>query len=326
MTDSGGCYVVLHVGNPPSTGTENPSPLVVRDGSTRFELSPDTWIEKLGQLAPRIQRACDPPHCNYDPNRLPHNNLYAFVRRVPTDGSSKKDAMDRLLGTVILSRLIHPTSTGDRYIARVFDLGREDSPIEAIERRGISPDVFPGSKGRDWLSTDDAKELKRLMPWLSKNKPMHPRVRRALFNHEYAMRSGYLDMQWILVVSGLEALFNVGGKNPKWQFQVRVLQRSRELGVAVTDGDLSSAYDLRSKVAHGDGFLSNWGTILPETEHRCLYEKLESVLRGTVRTCLLDESFGNFFRDDNAVEHRWSCGPKPKKRGANRAAPNPLVP
>jgi hypothetical protein len=230
--------------------------------------------------------------------------------------------MDQLLGTVVLSRLIQPTSAGDRYIARIFDNGRADSPIEAIERRGISPDVFPSSKGRDWLSAEDAKELKGLMPWLSKNKPMHPRVRRALFNHEYAMRSYYLDMQWILVVSGLEALFNIGDRSCKRQFCARVGQRTEELGVALEEDDLSSAYALRSKIAHGDGFLSHWETILPETKHRSLYEKLESVLRSTVRSCLLDESFGNIFRDDNALKDRWPCGSKPKKGGGARPDPD----
>jgi len=130
-------------------------------------------------------------------------------------------------------------------------------------------------------------------------------------------------MQWFLVVSGLEALINVEEeKVPKWQFRVRVRQLAEKLGVALVDDDLLKAYDLRSKIAHGDGFLSHWETILPETEHRGLYEKLGSVLRGTVRNCLLDENFGDFFRDDNAVKKRLPCGPKTKKRGRTQADPD----
>jgi hypothetical protein len=326
MTDSsGGCYVILHVGNAPSPGTKNPSPLVVGDGSTRFELNADTWIEKLGQLAPKIQRACEPRHHNYDPGKRHLDNLYAFVRRVPTDGSSLEEAQKQLLGTVALSRLIHPTRTGDRYFARVLDIGRGDSQIEAILTKGVSPDVYIDSKYPDWLSVADAEKLSKLMPWLSGGKRKHPKVWRAIWNHEYAMRSGYLDMQWILVVSGLEALFNTKDKKDKdhkWQFCERVRQRAQELGVALTDSDLSSAYDLRSKIAHGDGFLSSWETILPEMEHRGLYQKLESVLRSTVRKCLLDESFGDLFRDDDAVKNRWQCRPKPKKGGGIRANPD----
>jgi hypothetical protein len=313
ITDSpGGCYVILHVGNPPSHDTANDHwPPVVQDGSTRFDLSADIWIERLGQLAPKIQKACEPPHYNYDPNKLPHNNLYAFVRRVPTDGGSKTQALEQLLGTVVLSRLIHPTSTGDRYLARVFDFGGEDSPIEAIERRGISPDVFPGCKGQDWLSVDDAKELRTLMKWLSRDKAMHRRVRRALWNHEYAMRSCYLDVQWIFAVSGLEAMVNVGDKDNKWQFRDRVRQLAQEFRVALTDPDLSRAWDLRSKIVHAESFLSNLQTILPSTQHRGLYEKLESVLRKTVYRCLMDESYGDCFRDAAAVKALLPLGPKP---------------
>ena len=39
---------------------------------------------------------------------------------------------------------------------------------------------------------------------------MLDRVRRAYWNHAYAMRTAYLDMRLPLVVSGLEALVNVG--------------------------------------------------------------------------------------------------------------------
>jgi hypothetical protein len=43
------------------------------------------------------------------------------------------------------------------------------------------------------------------------------------------------------------------------------------------------------------------------SEHHPLYEKLEEVLRQTVREALLDSSFGDFFRDDAAVAASWKC-------------------
>ena len=43
------------------------------------------------------------------------------------------------------------------------------------------------------------------------------------------------------------------------------------------------------------------------SEHNPLYDKLEEVLRQTVREALLDNSFGDFFRDDAAVVARWKC-------------------
>jgi len=223
MSDSlpRGCYVILHIGDPPSHGVEKDhSRLVVQDGSVPFKLGDDTWIERLdAQLAMHIQEACEPPHYKIDSARY-NRHLYAFVRRVPESG--KNEAMTQLKATVALSRLIHPTSTGDRYCANVVHFGLEDSAILAIQNRGVCPDVFPGDGNRDWLSVDDAEDLRQLMPWVSKNKTMHPRVHRAFWNHEYAMRSYYLDVRWIFAVSGLEALISVEKNDLAQQFCNRV--------------------------------------------------------------------------------------------------------
>jgi hypothetical protein len=318
MTHSpaGGCYVILHVGNAPSRGMErHHSPLVVQDGSTPFKLDDDIWIERLdAQLAIRIQEACEPRHYNFTSNSIPYNkHIYAFVRRIPGVDGGKNEAVTQLMATVALSRLIHPTSTGDRYCASVFHLGSEDSPIQAIQKRGVCPDVFPGGKNQDWLSVEDAEALRRLMPWLSKNKTMHRRVHRAFWNHEYAMRSYYLDVRWIFAVSGLEALTSVGKDNLARQFCDRVRRLAVKFKIDLTVDDLQRAYTLRSKLVHAENFLFGLETVLPQTQHTDLYEKVESVLRATVRHCLLDESFGDFFRDDAAVKARWPLSPKPKK-------------
>jgi len=99
-------------------------------------------------------------------------------------------------------------------------------PDQAIERGqvkltkpGISPDVLLSRHQRDWISAEDAECLRQLMPWASKKKLMHERVHRAFWNHEYAMRSFYLDTRWPIVVSGLEALLNVGEQNSGPQFK-----------------------------------------------------------------------------------------------------------
>jgi len=177
----------------------------------------------------------------------------------------------------------------------------------------MSPDVFLGNNHRDWLSLEDAEHLRRLMPWLSKDKRMHDRVQRAYWNHEYAMRSCYLDARWILVVSGLEALISIGEKNLSWQFRDRVRQLAAEFQIGFTDDDLRASYKLRSKLVHAESFLFGLETILPKSQHNDLYQKLEALLRMTLRRCLLEENFGSFFSDDAAVEARWPLNPKPKK-------------
>jgi hypothetical protein len=295
---------VLHVGNGPShTDVESGPPLVVTDAN-RFPLNGEIWIERLDeQLAKRIQVACEPPHYNTN-NFVQDRHLYAFLRRAFDSEASRYEGMVELQMLIALSRLVHPTTVGDRYCALIFDFGHEDSVIQAIQFRGISPDVTLTTQ-RDWLSVGDGEELRKLMPWLSKTKRMHDRVRRAYWYHEYAMRSAYLDMRWPLVVSGLEALISTGEHNNKRQFCTGVQKLANHFNVGLTAGDLSKAYKLRSKLVHAESFLYNLGSVLPQNDHNPLYEKLEGVLRTTIKQCLVDATFGSFFCDDHAVQGKW---------------------
>jgi hypothetical protein len=307
------CYIVLHVGSGPTRAAEQfGSPLIVRDGNNRFTLTNDIWIERLDkQFATNIQKACQPPHYNMgaaDNDR----HLYAFVRRATAGEKTKYEGMTELHGLIALSRLVNPTSTGDRYSALVFNYGAKDSAIFSIQYSGMSDVFLAPAKPRDWLSVDDGNTLLKLMPWLSRK--MHDRVHHAYWNHEYAMRSYYLDARWTLVVSGLEALINVGEAEVAWQFRDRVRQLAGEFQINLSDNDLRLAYKLRSKLVHAESFLSGLQTVLPTADHSALYDKLESLLRMTVRRCLLDQTFGDSFRDAAAVKARWPLSPNPNRR------------
>jgi hypothetical protein len=276
----------------------------VQNDGDRFQLRDDIWIERLDeQLAKNIQQACEPPHYNTQ-GRPWDLHLYAFVRRVPKEEKSNHEGMSDLFTTVALSRLINPTSTGERYCAKVFQYGLKDSPIQAIQFRGISPDVFLGKNPRDWLSVEDGEALRKLMPWASQ-KPMHSRVHRAYWYHEYATRSYYLDARWPLVVSSFEALVNVDDQHVRQQFRERVKQIADEFQVRITAGELNKAYTLRSKLVHGEKFLFSLETVLPKSQQSEIYEKLELILRKTICRCLEDEQFSNHFRDKQAVKNRW---------------------
>ena len=300
----------MHIGSGPSYAEiEAGARLVIGEGEI-FQLDEDIWIERLGkQLATRIQRACEPPHYGIGSGE-DDRHLYAFVRRVRTSDKGY-EGLGELHAVLALSRLVNPTTVGDRYCAHVFQVDVEESPIKAISPRGMSPDVLLSSRHRDWLSVGDAESLRNLMPWVSTEKRMHDRVHRAYWNHEYAMRSFYLDMRWPLVVSGLEALINVGKDDNKWQFRDRVGQLATEFKIVLTDTDLINAWDLRSKLVHGERFLYGLETVLPKDQQNDLYERLEELLRVTVRRCLLKEEFGDLFRDDAAVESNWPLGAKP---------------
>ena len=309
------CYVVLHIGAGPGVGVEQQigSPIIVRNGSIRFDLGSDIWIEKLDeQLAKNIQTACEPPHYKISSTGF-DRHLYAFVRPVPSTEKTNYEGMSEIHAAIALSRLVNPTSIGDRYCARVFDFNGKDSPIQAIQYRGSS-DVFLSATSRDWLSVADGETLRKLMPWSSKGKLMHERVHRAYWNHENAMRSAYLDIRWTLVVAGFEALVNTKDSDVAWQFRDRVRQLADEFNINLTADDLRISYKLRSKLVHAQGFLFGLQNILPPNQHNDLYLRLESLLRQTVRRCLLDQKFGDSFRDAAAVNKRWRLSPNPNRR------------
>jgi len=297
----------LHIAAGPSREQiETVAPLVAICEGDRFELSDDMWIERLNEeLAKHIQEACEPSH--YNVGKSDHDrHLYAFIRRVPNPEERRYAGMTDLHGAVALSRLIHPTSTGDRYSALVWDFPSKDSTIQAIRFFGVSPDVVLGREAKnDWLSVEDGEGLRKLMPWLSKGRDMHRRVHRAYWNYDYAMRSYYLDLRWILIVSGLEALVSTRPTDNKRQFRGGVGKLATHFGIALTGSELEDAWKLRSKVVHGEGFLSQLEAHVPTHEHNALYEKLELLLRMTLLKSLQDSDFGESFQNDGSVEKCW---------------------
>lgn len=294
------CYVALHLGTGPSNLDQKNSSTPMVAANSRFQLCDDIWIERLEeQLAKNVYMACEPAHYKIE-SRVLDQHLYAFVRRVPEKETRNYEGLEMLHTVLALSRLIRPTSIGSRYCAKIYQCGMAESNIYAVQYRGISPDVFLSSYASDWLSVEDAEELRKLMPWLTK--ATFDRIYRALWYHEYAMRSSVLDLRLPLAVTGLEALINTDATGNKKQFCGRVSQLAMTFGI---DLDVEKAWVLRSKLAHAEAFLYGLGNILPQREHTPLYEKLEEVLRSTVRRSLLDQSFAEGFKDADAVRSHW---------------------
>lgn len=222
------------------------------------------------------------------------------MRGIPKNEATRNEGLLDLLTVIVLSRFIHPTSTGERYCANVLRFGQPNLPILALQLAG-NPDVFLGDNSRDWLAPKDGLALLELMPWVSPSKRMYPRIHRAYWNHEQAMRTYFLDMRWNLVVSGLEALITTHDHRVRQQFVRRVGHLASEFGVALSETELHNAYTLRSKLAHAQSFLYDLHAALPPDEHSPLYDKLESLLRATVKKCLLDEGLAERFANKEAV-------------------------
>jgi hypothetical protein len=224
------CYVILHLTDGPSQAdVKAGARVIVEEGDAPYYFTNDIWMERLGkELAKKIQRACQPRHFNID-DVVHDRHLYAFVKRITAPEKSKFEGISELFGLMALSHLVHPTSIGDRYCARIFRYGDENSPIEAVRFYGVSPDVSLIDGRRDWLSAGDGKTLTQLVPWLSAN--MHKRVHHAYWNHEAALRSYYLDVKWTFMVSAFEALMNTREYFVRMQFRERVKQLAKHFGV-----------------------------------------------------------------------------------------------
>lgn len=189
-------YVVLHIRpGPPYPGSKS-GQHIAAEGP--FEITPEFRIEKLDTaFATRIQRACEPAHYKID-NQVCDRHIYAFVHETAQNESRKYESLSSLYTLIALSRLIQPTSTGDRYCARILGRPENDPPIYAIQSIGICPDVFLGDTSRDWLSPHHGNELRKIAQWVPATKLMHPRIHRAFWNYEQALRTYYLDLRWNL--------------------------------------------------------------------------------------------------------------------------------
>jgi hypothetical protein len=149
-------YGILHLGNGPTQlDLDNGLVMVAADGE-RFYLNDDIWIERLEEeFAKCFLSACEATHHRVH-NHQSDRHLYGFFREIPRPRAKEYDGLDVLHATVSLSRLVQPTTTGDRYCAEIAFHGMTDSVIRAIQYRGTSLDVFLGKqKQRDWLSVDD---------------------------------------------------------------------------------------------------------------------------------------------------------------------------
>jgi len=302
------CYVILHI----RAGSPYPSPTLTPQvaADAPFPLSSDIWIERLDeQLAIHIQKACEPANHNID-NHVWDRHLYAFVRREPEEERRERrqpgtvvrdDGIRPLFAVMALSRLVHPTTIGNRYCAKIYPAPETDPVIQALTISGTNPDVTFGDASHDWLSPSHGEELRKLMQWVPESRPMLKRVHRAFWKHEEAARTYFLDSRFPVVVAGLEALVTVEKYKNGPRFVRRVEKLASEFMVSLSHTELEQAYDLRSELAHAQSFLYDLHHVLPPDKQPPLYNKLESLLREAVKKCLLDAQFASRFENEQSV-------------------------
>lgn len=273
----------------------------------RIELGQELWVGRLeADLANALMDTCEPKTLGVLAPVRQFAQFYAYGRNL--DGGAalhQWDADLRLQRCVALSRLVHPTAVGFRYAARIWsDPASESLRIIPGELYGISVDAFlPASHVRDWLTNDEVQRLGQLLAASEtlQQPAFPPRVSRALWYFDYAQRTYYADLRWTLVATALEALVHTGKYNSTRQFTNRVPALASEVGMnPLTISEAGSAWDFRSRLSHGDGFLF----ALPQADIS-LYDKLEETLRLAILKAFVEPAFASVFTSDAGIDGRW---------------------
>jgi len=250
------------------------------------------------ELWQAVLTACRPRGYFFDPV-YQFGQLYAFWNDNPAHPSELNwDPDQSLATTVALSRLIHPTSTGFEYSARVI-FGPDDGIKQIIPGpvSGLLAHAYVApSAARNWLTENDVIALRSLLAsFHASSSGLPPRVQRALWNHEYAAAIQWIDVRWTVVATSLESLVHTDRHQSTKQFVDRVTALAQRVGVIFSREDAQQAYDLRSTLAHGRAFGTGDDTTT------ALYCRMEEVLRTSVRRAIQEPAFRDIFQSDDNV-------------------------
>ncbi|MFQ5539640.1 MAG: hypothetical protein ACE5FB_04515 [Candidatus Binatia bacterium] len=268
----------------------------------RFQLADDLWVGRLDdEVAQRVFDSCTPPGSWVNPPVRPFGQLYAFVREpAPPDPIYTWDSDKRLLTCVALSRLVHPTSLSFCYAARlIYGSDRVLREVVPGPVKGHGADVFlTDEDGRDWLTTDELEILRDLIRLLTPA-DLPPRIWRAFWYHEYAVRTFYADVRCTLICTALEALVHTDRSHSTQQFATRVPRLAAELEIEFNEDNAEIAYDLRSQLSHGQGVQN-----LTEDDRR-IYTSMETILQQGLVRAIRDTNFAQTFSTPERIRDRW---------------------
>jgi hypothetical protein len=270
----------------------------------RFDIADDLYIGKIDNRAAKIVLDFGEPK-GYE-SEGPYRQggyFYAFVRIVPEPSEMHSWDTDQRLQTVIaLSRLVRPTSISFRNAGRIRynDNGTVRHGYPAW-LRGVDPDPWlpeDSTKYRDWLIEAEMAEVKALFESMFAS-TLPVRLSRAFFYNEYAARTYYGEVRWVLVCTALECLLNTDPYHSGAQFRERVPLVASHVNIAFTEDEARKAWSMRSHLSHGGAT----GRLTPPEEE--VYKKLEIVLRGMLKKAILDNVFASIFADDNRIRAAW---------------------
>lgn len=276
----------------------------------------DLWIGPVNRnLTKAIMKACMLRGENFRPV-LQFWCPYGFIRKyAPTDSNNLQFDPDRILQQcVALSRLVHPTSIGYQFAARVIKRPGSRRKIVPFDPYTFNKRASVIDVNENWLNPDDILLLRKLITCFEKLKDrLSNRIKTAMWYYEYLSKTHFMDIRWTLLITALESLIKIADeKNSNTKkyvgstkvFVDRLTALARfDSSLSVTRGDLGKIYNERSNLVHGLGVASL------DPVKRALYRKAETLIRNILQKAILDATFASIFDSDASIKRNLPLRP-----------------
>jgi hypothetical protein len=197
------------------------------------EIVPGLTIGPLGDDAEHILDACETRGENKSRAYRQYGSLYAFVRKdAPISEHSRRiwDPDRRLATALQLSRIAKPTTIGYEYAARILKEPGKKRQLLPADIRGAGALAFILDPSTDGLRDADIRLLRKLMIYFNPAQ-LPPRVKAALWMHEYLHWTHPIQMRWPLLVTALESFVHIderskaGGRKGGWKSTEQFVNR-----------------------------------------------------------------------------------------------------
>jgi hypothetical protein len=226
---------------------------------------------------------------------------------------------------MVLSRLVCDNGYSLEYAARIVD--HEDGKKQVIPvTASISTHTYRVREDRDWLTADEAAELRQLIADFQPLRDTLPwRVIHGLNIGEDAVHMRIIQRSLLLIATGLEGLVQAQTDGVARQFRERLPLLAAEVGVDGVDVKFArELYTTRSQAAHGApvGMFQVVRSPAPaadepeipegepqppasEAEPAAKLALAQDLLRAAVRKAIQDGRFRETFVSGEAVDARW---------------------
>lgn len=297
----------------------------------RVELDEDVAITRLERAeADRVFHACAPRGHHFLPYRQA-GQAYTFARVVPSEmwieDLYRWDPDAKLRDVLAMARLIVDAGYSTEYAARIVDYSDGDQKI-IWTPPGPGKLVYRVGRSRDWLTYDEADQLKSLLHalWAGRDE-FGERLKQALWNLEFAAGLAWMDVMIPLYVIILEPFTNTRSSGAKRQFIHRVPRMSVEAGgPEISEETCGTFFKARSAWAHGGRIeLSPTSAGVqgedpqpPPEDLASGFAQLQTAARSIVRHAIEDPAFRAKLETKNSIERHW---PVPRPNALDETAP-----